>query len=175
MILNVDLEYEKKCWEGVNLCKHCKMLSINPIGWKKQERKMYYKMGSNPTNSAEFLLLHVLLNLLVNLLIIKILTGVSWQFIVVWICISLKISDVEHLLVFSFACWPSVCLWRKVFFHVHPLRETIWRFFRKTKHRFTPCPAIPLLDIYLKKVKTLVQKDICTPVFIAALLTIAKI
>ena len=27
---------------------------------------------------------------------------------------------------------------------------------------------IPLLGIYLKKPKTLIQKDICTPVFIAA-------
>ena len=32
--------------------------------------------------------------------------------------------------------------------------------------------AIPLLGIYLKK--TISQKDTCTPVFIAALFTIAK-
>ena len=31
-------------------------------------------------------------------------------------------------------------------------------------------PAIPLLNIYLKKTKTLLQKDIYTPIFIAALL-----
>ena len=36
-------------------------------------------------------------------------------------------------------------------------------------------PAIPLLGIYQKKTKTLIQKDTCTPVFIAALFTIAKI
>ena len=36
-------------------------------------------------------------------------------------------------------------------------------------------PAIPLLGIYLKKTKTLIWKDICTPLFIAALFTIAKI
>ena len=36
-------------------------------------------------------------------------------------------------------------------------------------------PAIPLLGIYLKKTKTLIQKDTCTPMFIAALFTIAKI
>ena len=36
-------------------------------------------------------------------------------------------------------------------------------------------PAIPLLDIHPKKAKTLIQKDTCTPVFIAALFTIAKI
>ena len=32
-----------------------------------------------------------------------------------------------------------------------------------------------LLGIYLKKIKTLIQKDICTPMFIAALFTVAKI
>ena len=36
-------------------------------------------------------------------------------------------------------------------------------------------PAISLLGIYPKKTKTLIQKDICTPVFIAALFTITKI
>ena len=36
-----------------------------------------------------------------------------------------------------------------------------------------PCdPAVPLLDIYLNK--TIIQKDTYTPVFIAALFTIAK-
>ena len=34
--------------------------------------------------------------------------------------------------------------------------------------------AIPLLGIYLRKTKTLTQKDICFPVFIVALFTIAK-
>ena len=36
-------------------------------------------------------------------------------------------------------------------------------------------PAIPLLDIYPKKSKTPIQKDICTPMFITALFAIAKI
>ena len=36
-------------------------------------------------------------------------------------------------------------------------------------------PATPLLGIYPKKMKTLTQKDICTPMFIAALFTVAKI
>jgi len=35
-------------------------------------------------------------------------------------------------------------------------------------------PAIPLLDIY-PKAKTLIQKYICTPIFIAALIIIAKV
>ena len=32
----------------------------------------------------------------------------------------------------------------------------------------------PLLDVYPEKMKTLIQKDTCTPMFIAALLIIAK-
>ena len=43
-------------------------------------------------------------------------------------------------------------------------------------HGLTLCnpynPAIPLLSIYSKK--TITQKDMCTPIFIAALFTIAK-
>ena len=35
-------------------------------------------------------------------------------------------------------------------------------------------PVIPLLDIYPEKMKTLIRKDTCTPVFIAALFTIVK-
>ena len=36
-------------------------------------------------------------------------------------------------------------------------------------------PAISLLEIYLKKPKTLIQKNINTPLFIAALFTMAKV
>ena len=36
-------------------------------------------------------------------------------------------------------------------------------------------PAIPLLGVYPKEPKTLIRKNISSPVFIAALFTIAKI
>ena len=35
-------------------------------------------------------------------------------------------------------------------------------------------PEIPLLGIYLEKMKTLIRKDTCTPMFIAALFTVAR-
>ena len=41
----------------------------------------------------------------------------------------------------------------------------------KIKHKL----AIPLLDNFLKKTKTLIEKDICSPMCITALFTTAKI
>ena len=43
---------------------------------------------------------------------------------------------------------------------------------KKLKIELPHDPAIPLLGIYEKK--TILQKDTCTPVFIAALFTIAR-
>ena len=57
---------------------------------------------------------------------------------------------------------------------VPPLWRTVWRFLKKLKIELPHDPAIPLLGIYPEKMKTLIQKDSCTPVFTAALCTIAK-
>ena len=53
--------------------------------------------------------------------------------------------------------------------------KTVWRFLKKLKIELSYNPAIPLLDVYSKKTKTLIRKDICTLMFTAALFTIAKI
>ena len=58
---------------------------------------------------------------------------------------------------------------------VHPLWKIVWRFLRKLKTELPYDPAIPLLSIYPKKKKTLIQKDTCTPMFTPTLFTIAKI
>ena len=55
---------------------------------------------------------------------------------------------------------------------VQPLWKTVWRFLRKLNIELPFDPAIPLLGIYPEK--TMTQKDTCTPMFIAALFTIAK-
>ena len=53
-----------------------------------------------------------------------------------------------------------------------PLWKTVWRFLRKLKIELPYDPAIPLMGTYPDK--TIIQKDTCTPMFIAALFTIAK-
>ena len=57
---------------------------------------------------------------------------------------------------------------------VQLLWRTIWRFLKKLKTELPCDPAIPLLGICPEKMKTLIRKDTCTPMFIAALFTIAK-
>ena len=55
---------------------------------------------------------------------------------------------------------------------IQPLWRTVWRFLKKLKIELLYDPAIPLLGIYPEK--PIIQKDTCTPVFIAALFTIAR-
>ena len=55
---------------------------------------------------------------------------------------------------------------------VQPLWRILWRFLKKLKAELSYDLAIPILGLYPEK--TIIQKDTCTPVFIAALFTIAK-
>ena len=50
----------------------------------------------------------------------------------------------------------------------------MWNFLRKLKMELTFDPAIPLLGLYPKNPETAIQKNPCTPMFIAAQFTIAK-
>ena len=55
---------------------------------------------------------------------------------------------------------------------IQPLWRTVWRFLKKLKIELPYDPAIPLLGIYPEK--TIIKKDTCTPMFIAAVFTIAR-
>ena len=55
------------------------------------------------------------------------------------------------------------------------LWKTVWRVLKKLKIELPYDPAIPLLGIFQKKMKALIRKDVCTPMFIAALFTTAKL
>ena len=58
---------------------------------------------------------------------------------------------------------------------MQPLWKTVWRFLKKLKIELTYDPAIALLGIYPRDTGVLFRRDTCTPMFIAALLTIAKV
>ena len=54
---------------------------------------------------------------------------------------------------------------------IQPLWKKVWRFFKKLGLKPPYDPAIPLLGIYPEEIK--MEKDICVPLFIATLFTIA--
>ena len=55
---------------------------------------------------------------------------------------------------------------------IQPRCRTVWRFLKELKIELPYDPAIPLLGTYPEK--TVIQKDTCTSVFIAALFSIAR-
>ena len=61
-------------------------------------------------------------------------------------------------------CWRECKL-------IQPLWKTVWRFLKKLKTELSHDLAIPLLGIYQTK---LIQKDTCSPMFTAALVTGTK-
>ena len=55
---------------------------------------------------------------------------------------------------------------------IQPLWRIVWRFLKKLKIELSYEPAISLLGIYPEK--TIIQKEPCTTMFLAALFTIAR-
>ena len=58
---------------------------------------------------------------------------------------------------------------------VQPLWKTVWRFLKKLKIDLPYDPAIALLGSYPRDTGVLMHRGTCTPMFIAALSTIAKL
>ena len=58
---------------------------------------------------------------------------------------------------------------------VQPLLKTVWRFLKKLKIEIPCDPAIALLGISPRDTGVVFQRGTCTPMFIAALSTIAKV
>jgi hypothetical protein len=78
-------------------------------------------------------------------------------------------------------CWPG-CREKGTLIHcwweckpVQPLWKTIWRLLKKLNIDLPYDPAIPLLGKYPKECNLGYSKGTCTPMFIAALFTIAKL
>ena len=55
------------------------------------------------------------------------------------------------------------------------MENSLWRLLNKLRIKLPYDPAIPLSDIYPKNTEVLIQKDTCTPMFIAALPIVGKI
>ena len=77
-------------------------------------------------------------------------------------------------------CWRG-CREKGILVHcwwecrlVQPLWKTVWNFLRKLKMELPFDPGIPLLGLYPKNPETPIQKNLCTPMVIAAQFTIAK-
>ena len=56
---------------------------------------------------------------------------------------------------------------------VHPLRRTVWRFPKKTGNRTALWPSNPTAG-HTHREETRIERDTCTPMFIAALFMIAR-
>ena len=51
----------------------------------------------------------------------------------------------------------------------------VWNFIKKLKMELPFDPAIPLLGLYLKNPESPIQKNLCTPMFIAAQFTVSQV
>ncbi|KAF0876149.1 LORF2 protein, partial [Crocuta crocuta] len=65
------------------------------------------------------------------------------------------------------------CWWERKL--VQPLQKTVWRLLKKLKIELPYDPEIALLGIYPRDTGVLLRRDTCTPMFMAALSTIAKV
>ena len=57
---------------------------------------------------------------------------------------------------------------------VQPLWKTLWKFFKKLKIKTLKIQQFHFWVVFQMKIRTLVQKDMCTPMFTAASFKIVK-
>ena len=102
----------------------------------------------------------------------QIKTTMRYQFI--WVRMAIITKSTNH------KCWQGCgekgtlihCWWECRL--VQPLWKTVWNFLKKIKIELPFNPVIPLLGLYPKNPETPIQKDLCTPMLMAAVYTRAK-
>ena len=94
----------------------------------------------------------------------QIKTTMRYYLTPVWISIINKSTNIK--------CWQG-CGEKRTLVHcwwecklVQPLWKTSWNFLKNLKMELPFDPAIPLLGIYPKNPESLIQKNLCTPMFI---------
>ena len=65
------------------------------------------------------------------------------------------------------------CWWERKL--VQPLWKTVWRFLKKSKIEQPYDPGIALLGTYPKDMNVVIRRGACTPMFVAAMSTVAKL
>ena len=136
-----------------------------PMGTSPPDHSSFLVLAKPPDNSVPSYIMRAVVTNRMLLIFVKCLG--NYFIIIIWVQLFLfsphQASPAPPIL----HCWWECRL-------VKPLWKTVWNFLRKLKMELPFDPAIPLLGLYLKEPKTLIQKDLCTPMFIAVHFTIAK-
>ena len=93
----------------------------------------------------------------------------DWGMIILFMVVNNQMLK-SDLLILKFCCH---CWWECKL--PQPLWKTVWRFLKKLKIELPYNPAMALLGIYPKDRGMLIWRGTCTPMFILALMTIAKV